>query len=93
MAADGSFNLYVGGTFNQAGDKTAYNIAKWDGFVWSTLDDQGGLTNGVNGQVAAIAFGNDGIYVGGGFSIAGGTNANFAAKYTSTGSWESLGVQ
>jgi hypothetical protein len=92
LATDGSFNLYVGGNFNKVGDKTAYNIAKWNGSTWSALEDQGGLTNGVNGTVSAIAVGNNGIYVGGGFSVAGGTNAKFAAKYTSTGSWEDIGI-
>ena len=93
LATDGNFNLYVGGSFSQAGGLSANNIAKWDGNNWSTLDEPGGITNGVNNTVSAIAIGNDGIYVGGAFSVAGGTNAKFAAKYNSLGSWESLGVQ
>ena len=93
LATDGSFNLYVGGSFNQAGDSTAYNIAKWDGFNWSTLYEPGGITNGVNNVVRSIVVGFDGVYVGGGFTVAGGNNANFAAKYNNAGFWEGLGVQ
>ena len=93
LATDGSFNLYVGGSFNQAGDSSANNIAKWDGLNWSTLDEPGGITNGVNNIVRSIVVGFDGIYVGGGFTVAGGNNANFAAKYNNAGFWEGLGVQ
>ena len=93
LTTDGNFNLYVGGSFNQAGGLSAYNIAKWDGNNWSTLDEPGGITNGVNNVVRSIVVGNDGIYVGGGFTVAGGSNIRFAAKYNSVGSWESLGVQ
>ncbi len=92
LTTDG-FNLFAGGEFSMAGTTEANNIAKWDGAGWSALVEQGGLTNGVNNTVRAIALGGDGIYVGGDFSIAGGTNANFAARYTSTGIWESIGVQ
>src|ERR1041384_3098149 len=43
--ADGSGNLYVGGTFTIAGSVFATNIAKWDGTNWSPLGS--GLDNTV----------------------------------------------
>ena len=92
LTTDGS-NLYAGGLFTQAGGTDVGYIAKWDGSNWQALSEQGGLTNGVNGPVRAIAPANDGIYVGGDFTVAGGTNAYFAAKYTSGGSWEDVGIQ
>src|ERR1044071_3361393 len=36
IAISGS-NVYVGGTFDAAGDISANYIAKWDGTTWSTL--------------------------------------------------------
>ena len=30
--------FYAGGQFSEAGDVTAYNIARWDGVAWSDLD-------------------------------------------------------
>jgi hypothetical protein len=92
LAVDENLNLYVGGSFNQAGGDTANNIAMWDGTNWSPLEDQGG--NGVNNNVNAIAVDTSGIYIGGGFTTAGGfNNIRFAAKYNNQGSWESMGVQ
>ena len=93
LATDGNFNLYVGGPFNQAGGVSANNIAKWDGNNWSTLDEPGGITNGVNNIVRASCIGSNGIYVGGAFTVAGGNNVHFAAKYNSLGSREDIGVQ
>ncbi len=59
--------VYVGGTFNQAGDQSANNIAKWDpsNNSWSPLG------SGVSSQVFAIAARYKDVYVGGGFRYAG----------------------
>jgi hypothetical protein len=92
LTTDGT-NLWVGGHFSQVGGITANNIAKWDGSNWSTLQEPGGLTNGVNNIVRTIALSGNGVYVGGDFTVAGGINAYFAAKYNSLGSWEDVGVQ
>jgi hypothetical protein len=64
--------LYVGGTFNMAGDQNANNIAKWDPVnnTWSPLG------SGVGGQVFAITTHNKDAYVGGGFSYAGGMRSD-----------------
>jgi hypothetical protein len=95
LETDGNFNLYAGGAFTHAGGLVANRIAKWDGTSWFPLDEAGGLTNGVNGLVRSIAIGNTGIYVGGDFTVAGGTNAYYAALYNTAGNpdtWEDLDI-
>ncbi|MDZ7363200.1 MAG: T9SS type A sorting domain-containing protein [candidate division KSB1 bacterium] len=64
--------LYVGGTFNMAGDQSANNIAKWDAAnnIWSPLG------SGLRGQVFAIATQGKKVYVGGGFTFAGGERSD-----------------
>src|SRR5262245_10444890 len=65
IAISGS-NVYVGGTFNAAGDISVNYIAKWDGTTWSTLG------SGMNGFVCALAVaGNGDLYGGGTFITAG----------------------
>ena len=69
IAADGSGNVYVGGTFTLVGDIPASYIAKWNGTSWSTLPS--GAVNGVNSSVSAIAISGSDVYVGGYFSLLG----------------------
>ena len=59
--------------------------ARWTGF--------GGIANGCNGQVRAIAVGSDGdIYLGGDFTLCGDTPANSIVRYASaTNTWHALG--
>ena len=87
MLVDGD-KLYVGGTFNRAGNVAANNIAVYDLTTkqWSAL---GGAEQGVQGNVNAIAKGPDGIYVGGSFSAAGGVAASSIARWDS-GAWHAL---
>lgn len=93
LAAIGT-DLYVGGTFDLAGDLPVNNIAKFDttqtgNAAWSSLGD--GLDDDVN--VLAIIGTN--LYVGGWFEVAGGAPANFIAKFDTTESgnqgWSTLG--
>ncbi len=90
LAVSGS-NLYVGGRFTSAGGNSANNIAKWDGTSWSAL---GSPTNGVSvgstQSVNALLVNGSDLYVGGGFSAAGGVAANGIAKWDGT-SWSALG--
>jgi hypothetical protein len=59
-------NVYVGGLFNQAGNASAYNIAKWNGSSWE------GLGAGLNGYVNTLAVDRqDRLYAGGSFYISG----------------------
>ncbi|MCP4412089.1 MAG: hypothetical protein GY808_05925, partial [Gammaproteobacteria bacterium] len=70
IAMDSS-NVYVGGTFVNAGsnEKSTNNFAKWDG-SWSSLGQSNG-GKGLNGKVNAIAIKDSKVYVGGQFSSAG----------------------
>jgi hypothetical protein len=90
IAVDGD-NIYVGGSFTQAGGVSAQNIATWNGNSWTAL---GG---GVGGGVSAIAIWGGDVYVGGGFTFVngtsygdGGTIANGIAKWDGT-RWSNVG--
>jgi len=58
LAFDASGNLYVGGSFDQAGTGagliSANNAAKWDGTTWSALG------TGVNGTISDLVFDSSG---------------------------------
>jgi trimeric autotransporter adhesin len=75
--------LYAGGDFTTAGGIAASRIAKWNGTSWSAL---GSPTNGVNGTVHALAVYDDGtgpaLYLGGGFTTAGGIVSVRIAKWS-----------
>ena len=86
-------DLYVGGQFTSAGGNTASNIAKYTPgtSTWSVSD----LGAGVNNAVLAMAFSSTSptLYVGGGFTSAGGNTANYIATYnTNTHAWSALGT-
>ncbi len=79
-------NLYVGGSFTQAGDVPANHIAKWDGKNWSPLG------SGVNGNVVALGLDSMGnLYVGGRFTLAGKIPSLGLAKWDGL-SWHSLSL-
>jgi hypothetical protein len=87
-----SGDLYVGGVFAFTGGTTAYHIAKWNGTAWSSLGTNPGTANGMDLGVFAVAVaGNGDVYVGGGFSAAGGVEANNVARWNGT-AWSSLGT-
>ena len=73
--------LYVGGYFNTAGGVKASKIARWDGETWSSLG------SGTVGTVRAMVVFDDGLgggpalYIGGGFTEAGGAEALRIAKW------------
>jgi hypothetical protein len=70
LAVNGT-DVYVGGFFSTAGGAPIGNIAKWDGAAWSALGT-GVSPPGLGGIVTAIAFSGSDVYVGGGFTFAGG---------------------
>ena len=74
LALDSFGDLYVGGTFTQAGSLPAANLAKWDGTNWAAV------AGGVNNKVTALTKVGETVYVGGDFGAVGGTTAsvNFA---------------
>jgi hypothetical protein len=82
-------DVYVGGNFTLAGDSPANYAAKWNGTGWSALG------SGLNwhfpsvGGSAIAANGLD-VFVGGVFTQAGATLANYIAKWNGS-SWGALG--
>ena len=74
FAANG--DLYVGGTFDTvgAGSLAVKKFAKWDGSSWSNPGD--GI--GAGGYINCMAFAPNGdLYIGGDFTISGGSSANY----------------
>ena len=87
---------YVGGNFTLAGVIGAHNIASWDGNNWIAMGTgvQGcvdeGLWFGCATFVYTIATNGDDVYVGGNFTSAGNTPANFIARWDGH-EWSALG--
>jgi hypothetical protein len=77
--------LWVGGSFNQAGGVTANNIAKWNGTQWTAI--AGG---GANDEVRCMYVWNGDLYVGGSFGSIGGITANGIARFNGS-VWSLLG--
>jgi hypothetical protein len=89
LAADGTGNVYVGGTFTSAGGVVANNIARWNGRTWSALS--GGLGGTAYAKVAALAVDRAGnLYAGGYFFSAGGVAASHIAMWDGS-TWSALG--
>jgi hypothetical protein len=85
--------VYVGGFFTSAGGVSANGVARFNTQTntWSTLGT--GSSNGVSGYVLALAVVGNEVYVGGGFTSAGGVSANSVARFnTQTNTWSSLGT-
>jgi len=82
-------DIYVGGAFTSAGGVAASNIARWDGTNWSSLPGTG-TSNGTNNTVNALAVSGTDLYVGGQFTVAGGSGRSRIAKWDGA-AWSSLG--
>jgi hypothetical protein len=85
--------VVVGGSFNSAGGVSANNVARFNTQTntWSSLGT--GSSNGVFGSVLALAVVGNEVFVGGGFTEAGGVSANRVARFnTQTNTWSSLGT-
>jgi hypothetical protein len=91
LAVSGS-DLYAGGWFTNAGGSPANYIAKWNGSGWTAL---GAGMSGGNGffppAVVALAVSGSNLYAGGFFTMAGGSAANYIAKWNGSG-WTALGA-
>jgi hypothetical protein len=86
-------NVYVGGAFTNAGGVPgANNIARWNSAnsTWNRL----GAANAISGLVFAIAISGTDVYVGGGFTNAGGMpGANNIARWNSANNtWNLVGA-
>jgi hypothetical protein len=90
LAVSGS-DLYVGGLFGKAGGIPASCIAKWNGSSWSPLGSGLGIVYPPPNDLAvrALAVLGNNLYVGGGFTTAGGIAATNIAKWNGS-SWSAL---
>lgn len=77
--------LYAAGSFTEAGGINANGIARFDGAAWQTLGSgpSNGLTvaSGATAGTTLLAVGSD-VYVGGGFTQAGGVAAAGIARWS-----------
>src|SRR5205823_2177762 len=89
LAVSGS-DLYVGGYFTTAGGNAANNVAKWNGSGWTALGSELRGAFGAGTYVRALAVSGSNVYVGGYFTTAGGSAANYIAKWDGS-NWTSLG--
>lgn len=90
--------LHVAGSFALNGGAPVNHILKWTGAAWATLGT--GVENPlefrqfINGVYSTTQF-NDGtgpaMYVGGNFTVAGGSPANYIAKWNGS-TWSALGA-
>lgn len=81
--------LYLGGTFTSVDGAPRRAIARWDGFVWSSV---GSGSN--NGGIFGLTVFNDGtgpaLYAAGNFTTAGGRSAANIARWNGS-TWSALG--
>jgi trimeric autotransporter adhesin len=87
ILVDGS-DVYVGGTFTNAGGAPAKAIAKWNGSGWSPLGT--GMVGSSLASIRSMAKIGTYLYVGGVFTNAGGVITRTVARWNGS-SWESLG--
>jgi hypothetical protein len=81
--------LYVGGEFQQAGDKVTNSIAGWDGVSWSTLGT--GAFKGIYWSVVnALATDGTDLFAGGDFDAMSGVAASRIARWHA-GAWSNVG--
>jgi hypothetical protein len=91
LLRDGS-NLYVGGSFTNAGSVPAMNVARWDGTKWSALGDGiPGFGSCLFGScvypVTSLAMVQGQLFAGGGYTTGPGTEPQgFLARWNGT-SW------
>jgi hypothetical protein len=83
IVSDGS-NVYVGGSFLNAGNIQAIRVARWDGTNWHALG------SGCNNTVTALALKGNDLFAAGTFTNAGGITATRIARWDGT-NWYALG--
>jgi len=89
LALDGD-RLYVGGSFTQAGDGPATNIAMWDGAAWNTLG--AGVSSDLSAPppILTLLVQDGALYAGGAFNSAGGRSIIGLARWDGT-QWSAVG--
>jgi len=79
-------DLIVGGTFRSAGDQPATGLARWNGRVWSAINNYSGRNDSAR-EVTGLRVIGDELWVGGWFNIPGGTvYTPYFARLRDTGS-------
>lgn len=85
-------DVYVTGRFEKAGGQAANHIARWNGTTWSALGSGLSHVDGSTVRGKAIYVDGQTVYVGGGFTQAGGQPASQVAKWDGS-EWSGLGVR
>ncbi|QKG53068.1 hypothetical protein [Hymenobacter sp. BRD67] len=95
---DGTLRPGAKGSFNATGYQLSYGkggqpvLQAAAGQSWNALGGSpAGTQNGTNGNVQVVAVSGTDVYVGGNFTTAGGTAANYVAKWNGS-TWSSLGT-
>jgi hypothetical protein len=83
----GSGSVYAGGSFANAGQAAANEVARWNGSSWTAL---GSGLRGQYSSVNALAVSGTTLYAGGVFTDAGGVAVNNIAKWDGS-QWSALG--
>jgi hypothetical protein len=84
-------DFYAGGRFTTADGSPAQSIAKWNGNSWSGLGEGIGGGGFVTPAVSGLALSGSDLYAGGAFTTAGGSAANYIAKWNGS-CWSALGL-
>ncbi len=88
ISVDENDQVFLGGSFTNAGGLSANHIARWDGSTWFAWTE--GSEAGMNDIVDALAVDHDGVlYTGGYFTSAGTVSANHIARWDGT-QWSAL---
>jgi trimeric autotransporter adhesin len=82
-------NIYVGGSFTNAGGIPASNVARWDGSQWHALGDglpgfEHCIFQSCDFPVTSLALANEKLFVGGGFTTAYSEVEGFLAVWDGT---------
>jgi hypothetical protein len=72
--------LYAAGRFSQSGTTATSNLARWNSGNWEGVRSTS-ITEGVNGNVYALAFSGQDLWVAGGFQSGGSYSANYVIKF------------
>lgn len=89
--AVGANGVFVGGHFSKGGDTALSHIGWLQGTAWSPLWEQGRVTQGLDGYPRRIIATPTALYVGGGFTVAGGAGVNSVARWNwTTERWDGL---
>jgi hypothetical protein len=73
--------VYAGGRFSQSGTTNTSNLARWNSGNWEAVHSTSIINEGVNGNVYALAFSGQDMWVAGGFQSGGSYSADYLIKF------------